>query len=378
MTFQGFSKAFGLESLPFVGQNNNHRSPSRARHLNQQQHQPEVSDFGLDESELQGVELLDVRHPDSPYGLIQEVLQPSVRPFSSNVENDLGGLSPKEVFLSEGDLLILKGGTTNEELDNVWPPIDDYEAPYREPVFAPESDFDLSTFSVNPSPRNIPFEQSPSSKKVNNSLHTVKHASDTSSKAFDSNSVKTSTSSRVVTNDFRPSLQINPVRNVVGGGFLPVTPKYLQTVDESGNDGSNRINRQTNGFDRLITKLQTTTTTTTIKPVLHQQQQQQNPESFFAPQTTNQFQRQPIVESPISNFESFFQSQKNTDEVKTFIRPQENNGEGRTVIHGVYPRTVRQRSPFGASSNDRQIKTRQRLETNFKAFLTTMIYLIYY
>lgn len=88
------------------------------------------------------MELLDVRHPDSPYGLIQEVLQgpPSNRPspaanidsfrtFQSN--NDLGGLNPKEVYLADGDLLILKGGTTSDstgkDFDNVWPAIDNYE-----------------------------------------------------------------------------------------------------------------------------------------------------------------------------------------------------------------------------------------------------------
>ncbi len=62
---------------------------------------------------LQGVELLDVRHPDSPYGLIQEVLQPAGRPLLPETKplrphpsNDLGGLSPTEVFLSDGDLVL--------------------------------------------------------------------------------------------------------------------------------------------------------------------------------------------------------------------------------------------------------------------------------
>ena len=258
--------------------------------------------------------------------------------------------------------MILKGGTTNENSDGLWPPIDDYEAPYREPVFAPDSDFDLSTFSVNPSPRNIPFGQIPLSKNVDNSVPKVKQ-NDVSLKTFVDNSSKTSPSTRVVTNDFRPSLQLNPSQNFAVGGFFPVTPKYLQTVDESANDGSNRINRQTNGFDRLISKPQTTAsiTTTTTKPT----SQQQNFESFFAPQKVNNFSRQPTEESVDS---SFFRSQNNNDEVNTFIRPQSeaNNGEGRTVIHGIYPRIVRQRSPFRSSSNERQIRTRhiQRLETN--------------
>ena len=53
--------------------------------------------------------------PNSPYGLIQDILTPS----QSNVgiknkipdlkSNDLGGLQSNEVWLSEGNLLILKG-----------------------------------------------------------------------------------------------------------------------------------------------------------------------------------------------------------------------------------------------------------------------------
>ena len=72
-----------------------------------------MSDFGLDENELQGVELLDVSHPDSPYALIQDVLKNSIQPANPSGVNDLGGLSPNDVWLVDGDLLILKGGTTS-------------------------------------------------------------------------------------------------------------------------------------------------------------------------------------------------------------------------------------------------------------------------
>ena len=63
---------------------------------------------------------LDVHHPDSPYGLIQDVLKPSHRKtpqiafLGSNNNNnhnqvDLGGLDSNEVWLSQGNLLVLKG-----------------------------------------------------------------------------------------------------------------------------------------------------------------------------------------------------------------------------------------------------------------------------
>ena len=56
---------------------------------------------------------MDVHDPDSPYGLIQDVLTPS-QSISNNLKpdlnsNDLGGLNTNEVLLSEGNLLILKG-----------------------------------------------------------------------------------------------------------------------------------------------------------------------------------------------------------------------------------------------------------------------------
>ena len=66
---------------------------------------------------------LDVHHPDSPYGLIQDVLKPSHHRNSpqiaffggggltsnNNNQVDLGGLDSNEVWLSQGDLLVLKG-----------------------------------------------------------------------------------------------------------------------------------------------------------------------------------------------------------------------------------------------------------------------------
>ena len=66
-----------------------------------------------DEDNEEAFQHLDVHDPDSPYGLIQDVLTPS-QSISNNVKpdlnsNDLGGLNTNEVLLSEGNLLILKG-----------------------------------------------------------------------------------------------------------------------------------------------------------------------------------------------------------------------------------------------------------------------------
>ena len=60
-----------------------------------------------------------MHHPDSPYGLIQNVLKqtkPSVTSELSLI--DLGGLETKDVWLSQGDLLVLKGTPTPKRFNN--------------------------------------------------------------------------------------------------------------------------------------------------------------------------------------------------------------------------------------------------------------------
>lgn len=51
------------------------------------------------------------------------------------------GVDPNDVWLSDGSLLVLKGGITDSSggFDNPWPMLDDYEAAYREPVLAPNN-----------------------------------------------------------------------------------------------------------------------------------------------------------------------------------------------------------------------------------------------
>ncbi len=83
-------------------------------------------------------------HPDSPYGLIQDVLPSKTnrkRPQEVAV-NQLfthPGVPAEDVWLNDGALLVLRGGTTNSAESPTWPPLDDYQAPYREPILAPSN-----------------------------------------------------------------------------------------------------------------------------------------------------------------------------------------------------------------------------------------------
>ena len=54
-----------------------------------------------------------------------------------------------QVWLADDSLLVLKGGSTpdRDDFDNPWRPIDDFEAPYREPVLPPP-DFDPDSLDI--------------------------------------------------------------------------------------------------------------------------------------------------------------------------------------------------------------------------------------
>ena len=54
-----------------------------------------------------------------------------------------------QVWLADDNLLVLKGGLTDDRdgYDDIWEPLDDYEAPYREPVLPPP-DFDPETLDL--------------------------------------------------------------------------------------------------------------------------------------------------------------------------------------------------------------------------------------
>ena len=63
--------------------------------------------------------VLDVKDPSSPYGLIHNVLSPNSIQSAAKIKSqyinqaDLGGLDRNEVWLSQGNLLVLKGTTTS-------------------------------------------------------------------------------------------------------------------------------------------------------------------------------------------------------------------------------------------------------------------------
>ena len=89
---------------------------------------------------------LNVSSKDSPYALIDKFfperelnhqfmdryLEKQLRNQSHNSLN-LGQLNPKEVWLSDGNLLVLRGGATpnRKSFDDPFEPLDDYVAPYR-------------------------------------------------------------------------------------------------------------------------------------------------------------------------------------------------------------------------------------------------------
>ncbi|XP_017135913.1 mucin-5AC [Drosophila miranda] len=84
---------------------------------------------------------------DGKYGLIEKELfrripkRPGVLSYARNSEVPLdnernyGGLNEQDIWLSEDHLLVIKGGSLNEDEDHgggQWPPIDDYDAPPRQ------------------------------------------------------------------------------------------------------------------------------------------------------------------------------------------------------------------------------------------------------
>ena len=84
---------------------------------------------------------LNVSSKDSPYALIDRFFPEREynhefmeRNFQEKLKNgsfddvDLGNLKPNEVWLSDGDLLVLKGGATpnRKAFDTPWKPLDDY------------------------------------------------------------------------------------------------------------------------------------------------------------------------------------------------------------------------------------------------------------
>jgi hypothetical protein len=104
---------------------------------------------------------LNVSDKDSPYALIDKYFPERESYYFQNQnkfiheynkggnKTDIGRLLPEEVWLSDGKLLVLKGGKTRDRngFDNPWEPLDNYQAPYREPVLPPP-DFDPDSIEV--------------------------------------------------------------------------------------------------------------------------------------------------------------------------------------------------------------------------------------
>ena len=103
----------------------------------------ELDDESINEIEdkAESVPTLNVSSKDSPYALIDRFFPEREynhefmeRNFQEKLKNgsfdnvNLGNLRPNEVWLSDGDLLVLKGGGTpnRKGFDAPWKPLDDY------------------------------------------------------------------------------------------------------------------------------------------------------------------------------------------------------------------------------------------------------------
>ena len=116
-----------------------HNRNSKKLHLSDHGSTSPSKDISENEVEPE-VPTLNVSSKDSPYALIDRFFpeRESNQRMLNNLTN-LGDLQASEVWLSDGDLLVLKGGTTpnRKAFDDPWTPLDDYEAPYREPKLPP-------------------------------------------------------------------------------------------------------------------------------------------------------------------------------------------------------------------------------------------------
>jgi len=184
------------------------------------------SDVANIQEESSGFFELDVHHPDSPYGLIQDVLKPVFRKkpqiafLDNNNQLDLGGLDSNEVWLSQGNLLVLKGGITNTGEDK-WPPLDNYQAPYREPILAP------TTNSLTNSNGIISILPAPSQFKMQKRLPRNYFLPSVllNSKPAAVNLQKPPPPAPIYTNQ----APILPSRQTTESGFIPVTPSWLSS-----------------------------------------------------------------------------------------------------------------------------------------------------
>jgi len=104
---------------------------------------------------------LNVSDKDSPYALIDKYFPERESYYYQNKnkfveeyrgqesKTDIGNINPSEVWLADDNLLVLKGGSTIDRTgwDDPWEPLDDFQAPYREPVLPPP-DFDPDSLEI--------------------------------------------------------------------------------------------------------------------------------------------------------------------------------------------------------------------------------------
>ena len=64
-------------------------------------------------------------------------------------ESSLDGLNQKDVWLLDGNLLVLKGGAFSDGFSDA-EPLDDYQAPYRQPKFPPPEFQAVPSFPLRP------------------------------------------------------------------------------------------------------------------------------------------------------------------------------------------------------------------------------------
>lgn len=131
---------YGLMQMSAAGEGNNSTND-------------ELSSSGNSGKKDESKKTLSDQIAEGKYGLIEKELfskvpkRPGVISYSKNNEtpddNDktFGGLDQDDIWLAEDHLLVLRGGSfnrikNNNEFDNGWKPIDDYEAPKR-PVKIP-------------------------------------------------------------------------------------------------------------------------------------------------------------------------------------------------------------------------------------------------
>jgi len=118
-----------------------------------------------------------------------------------------------------------------------WPPIDTFEAPYRQPVFDPDSPSGLTENLEPKSPNTNDLKTTPTTKNFSNFHDRSKTNFQQTSKIRDNSffylphfeSIKSSENlppSQVSTEKFRPSAQLGSFL----GGFVPFTPKIVTNI----------------------------------------------------------------------------------------------------------------------------------------------------